>query len=51
LLMAQPGCFVPESAAEIRTPKGNQPVRIDKRMESTPSVELYRFHIENAALE
>ena len=51
LLLAQPGCFAPESAAEIRTPKGNQPVRVDKRLESTPSVELFRFHIETAALE
>jgi cyclic-di-GMP-binding protein len=51
LLLAQPACFAPESAAEIRTPKGNQPVRIDKRLESTPSVELFRFHIENAVPE
>lgn len=51
LLLAQPGCFAPESAAEIRTPKGNQPVHIDKRLESTPSVELFRFHLDNVALE
>lgn len=51
MLMAQPGCFIPDSGAEIRTPKGNQPVRIDKRLESTPSVELFRFHIEASALE
>lgn len=50
MLLAQPGCFTPDSAAEIRTPKGNQPVRIDKRMESTPSVEVFRFHMEAAAL-
>jgi hypothetical protein len=49
--MAQPGCFIPDSVAEIRTPKGNQPVRIDRRLESTPSVELFRFHIETAARE
>lgn len=51
LLMAQPGCFIPDSVAEIRTPKGSQPVRIDRRLESTPSVELFRFHIETAARE
>lgn len=48
MLLAQSGCFVPESNAEIRTPKGNQPVRIDKRVESTPSVELFRFQMEAA---
>ena len=46
MLLAQPGCFIPESAAEIRTPKGNQPVRIEKRIESTPSVEVFRFQLE-----
>ena len=45
MLLAQPGCFVPDSEAEIRTPKGNQSVRIDKRMESTPSVEVFRFQM------
>ncbi len=51
MLMAQPGCFVPDSDAEIRTPKGSQPVRIDKRLESTPSIETFRFRIEASALE
>jgi hypothetical protein len=37
MLLAQPGCFIPDSNAEIRTPKGNQPVRIEKRVESTPA--------------
>jgi hypothetical protein len=49
MLLAQPGCFTPESSAEIRTPRGNQPVRIDKRMESTPSMEIYRFLMQNPA--
>jgi hypothetical protein len=46
MLLAQPGCFIPESAAEIRTPKGSQPVHIEKRIESTPSVEVFRFQLE-----
>jgi cyclic-di-GMP-binding protein len=45
MLLAQPGCFVPDSPAEILTPKDKQPVSIEKRMESTPSVEIYRFHM------
>ena len=51
MLVAQPGCFIPDINAEINTPKGNQLVRIDKRLESTPSVELFRFRIETPAFE
>jgi len=46
MLLAQPGCFEAESDAEIRTPKGARPVRIDKRLDSTPSVDLFRFQMD-----
>ena len=51
MLLAQPGCFLPSTMAEIHTPKGSQPVRIENRTESTPSVELFLFQLETAALE
>jgi len=46
MLLAQPGCFEQESDAEIQTPKGRRPVRIDKRLESTPSIDLFRFQMD-----
>lgn len=48
-LLAQPGCFAPDIAAEIHTPKGNQMVQIEKRIESTPSIELFRFQMHTMA--
>ncbi|OYY94778.1 MAG: hypothetical protein B7Y41_04190 [Hydrogenophilales bacterium 28-61-23] len=45
MLLAQPGCFVPDISAEIHTPKGNQLVQIEKRVESTPSIEIFRFQM------
>jgi hypothetical protein len=44
-LLAQPGCFTPDIPAEISTPNGNQLVQIEKRIESTPSIELFRFQM------
>ncbi len=46
MLLAQPGSFSPESVTDIRTPKGSQTLRVGKRLESTPSVELFRFHMD-----
>ena len=51
MLLAQPGAFLPSTPAEIRTPKGKQPVRIGTRTESTPSVEVFQFQLETAAPE
>lgn len=48
LLLALPGCFVPNQAADIRTPQGNQSIQIDKLLESTSSTELFRFLDEGA---
>jgi hypothetical protein len=48
MLLAQPGCFAPDIAAEINTPQGNQLVQIEKRIESTPSIELFRFQMHSA---
>lgn len=45
MLLAQPGSFEPDSEVELRTPKGAQAVRIDKRLESTPSMDLFRFQM------
>ncbi|MEW5787355.1 MAG: hypothetical protein AB1899_05830 [Pseudomonadota bacterium] len=49
LLLSQPGCFLPDSGAEIRTARGGHPVRIEKRVESTPSVEVFRFQMDATA--
>jgi hypothetical protein len=40
---------VPDIPAEIHTPKGNQLVQIEKRIESTPSIELFRFQMHSLA--
>ena len=43
LLLVLPGCFSPNQTAEIVAAKHTQPLRLDTRVESTPSVELYRL--------
>lgn len=47
MLLAQPGCFAPDIPAEINTPKGVQLVQIEKRVEATPSIELFRFQMHS----
>jgi hypothetical protein len=47
MLLAQPGCFTPDIPAEINTPKGTQLVQIEKRVEATPSIELFRFQMHS----
>jgi hypothetical protein len=47
MLLAQPGCFAPDIPAEIQTPTGIQLVQIEKRLESTPSIELFRFQMHS----
>lgn len=49
LLMAQPGCFLPEGPVEMRAPKGTLEVYIGKRIEATPSIEIFRFQPEAPA--
>ena len=47
MLLAHPGCFIPDTEAEIITPKGKQLMQIEKRVESTPSIELFRFRMNS----
>ncbi len=47
MLLAQPGCFTPDIPAEIYTPKGNQLVQIEKRIEATPSIDLFRYQMHS----
>ena len=47
MLLSQPGCFNPNIPAEIHTPRGNQLVQIEKRIEATPSIELFRFQVHS----
>lgn len=49
LLMAQPGCFLPESEVEMRAPRATLAARIGKRIEATPSIEIFRFQPETPA--
>ena len=48
MLAAMPGCFGPDLAVEVRTPKGQMAMHIDMRLESSPSMDLLRFHMEAA---
>jgi len=47
MLLSQPGCFAPDIPAEINTPQGAQLVQIEKRIEATPSIELFRFQMHS----
>ncbi len=47
MLLSQPGCFVPDIPAEISTSLGIQLVQIEKRIEATPSIELFRFQMHS----
>lgn len=47
MLAALPGCFGPDLEVEIRTAKGGfQVMQLDKRLESSPSLDLLRFRQE-----
>lgn len=46
MLAALPGCFGPDLEVEVRTPKGPQTMQLDKRLESSPSLDLLRFQME-----
>jgi hypothetical protein len=43
MLLVLPGCFAPNQAAEIIAAKNAQSMQISARVESTPSIELYRL--------
>jgi hypothetical protein len=47
MLIAPPGCFSPDIAAEIGTPKGSRLMQIEKRIEATPSIELFRYQMHS----
>ncbi|MEW6678183.1 MAG: hypothetical protein AB1421_09710 [Pseudomonadota bacterium] len=48
MLAAMPGCFAPNLAVEVRPPKGGTTLamQVDKRLESSPSMDLLRFHMD-----
>lgn len=46
MLAALPGCFGPDLAVDVRTPKGHQTMLLDKRLESSPSLDLLCFKME-----
>ncbi len=46
MLLSLPSAFAPEVTAEARTPQGKHTIRIEKRLESTPNVDVYRFQME-----
>jgi hypothetical protein len=46
MLAALPGCFAPELEVEVRFTKGTKTMHLDKRLESSPNLDLLRFHAE-----
>ncbi|HNQ04992.1 MAG TPA: hypothetical protein PKH69_10310 [Thiobacillaceae bacterium] len=49
MLAALPGCFGPGLEVEVRTPQGTALImHLDKRLESSPSLDLLRFDPERA---
>ena len=49
MLLSLPSAFGPDISAEVRTVRGKQTIKVDKRLESTPSVDVYRFQMEHPA--
>lgn len=48
MLLSLPGTFAPGVLAEVRTAQGKHDIKVDARLESTPSVDIYRFQMEDA---
>lgn len=48
MLLSLPSTFSPNVRAEVRSTRGKQTIKVDARMESTPSVDIYRFQMEGA---
>lgn len=49
MLLSLPSAFAPDITAEVRTTQGKHTIRVEKRLESTPSVDVYRFQMDEAA--
>ena len=48
MLFRSPSAFAPDVTAEARTPQGKHTIKVEKRLESTPNVDVYRFQMEEA---
>jgi hypothetical protein len=46
MLLALPSAFGPDVLAEVRMAQGKHTIKVEKRLESTPSVDVYRFQME-----
>jgi len=46
MLLSLPSAFSPEVLAEVRSGQGMHTIKVDARLESTPSVDLYRFQMQ-----
>lgn len=51
MLLSLPGALAPEVLVDARSVQGSHLIKIDARQESTPSVDLYRFQIQESPLE
>jgi hypothetical protein len=49
MLLTLPSAFGPDIAAEVRGPQGVQHIKVESRLESTPSVDIYRFQMASPA--
>lgn len=45
MLLSMPSAFAQDVMAEARTPRGSQMIKVEKRLESTPSIDIYRFQM------
>ncbi|MCP5279017.1 MAG: hypothetical protein H6935_11735 [Thiobacillus sp.] len=46
MLAALPGCFAPSLEVDVGFTKGTKTLHLDKRLESSPNLDLLRFHAE-----
>lgn len=46
MLLSLPSAFAPDVIAEARTARGKHTIKVEKRLESTPNVDVYRFQME-----
>lgn len=46
MLLSLPSAFGPDTTAETRTALGKRTIKVEKRLESTPSVDVYRFKMD-----
>lgn len=50
MLLSLPSAFAPDVTVEARTAQGKHTIKIEKRLESTPSVDVYRFQMEEVVV-